>query len=137
MQLLKLLTYCEDHFIHFIINLLFIICLSYIHYLIYKELHICMYNRKDLRVYKKNSGCLPSKAYLVISRSSSSPNSPPIRDGSPTTITSCVASVNPDALGDFFLLDVLFIPVLGVDEFVFVDLRFRLVLGARGVSAAR
>lgn len=27
--------------------------------------------------------------------------------------------------------------MLGVDEFVFVDLRFRLVLGARGVSAAR
>lgn len=73
----------------------------------------------------------------MISRSSSSPNSPPIRDGSPTTITSCVASVNPAALGDFFLLEVLFIPVLGVDEFAFVDLRFRLGLGARGVSAAR
>ena len=27
--------------------------------------------------------------------------------------------------------------MLGVDEFVFVDLRFRLGLGARGVSAAR
>lgn len=75
--------------------------------------------------------------YLVMSRSSSSPNSPPIRDGSPTTITSCVAKVNPEVLGDFFLLEVLFIPVFGVDEFVFVDLRFLLVLGARGVSAAR
>lgn len=52
-------------------------------------------------------------------------------------MTSCVANVNPDALGDFFLLDVLFMPVLGVDEFVVVDLRFLLVLGARGVSAAR
>lgn len=45
--------------------------------------------------------------------------------------------MNPAALGDFFLLEVLLIPVFGVDEFVFVDLRFRLVLGARGVSAAR
>ena len=27
--------------------------------------------------------------------------------------------------------------MLGVDEFVFVDLRFRLGLGARGVSATR
>lgn len=77
------------------------------------------------------------KTYLVMSRSSSSPNSPPIREGSPTTMTSCVANVNPDVLGDFFLLDVLFIPVLGVEEFAFVDLRFRLVLGARGVSAVR
>ena len=74
--------------------------------------------------------------YLVISRSSSSPNSPPIREGSPTTMTSCEARVNPEVLGDFFLLDVLFMPVLGVDELAFVDLRFRLVLGARGVSAA-
>lgn len=70
-----------------------------------------------------------------MSRSSSSPNSPPIREGSPTTITSWVARVNPDVLGDFFLLEVLFIPVLGVDEFVFVGFRFRLVLVARGVSA--
>ena len=45
--------------------------------------------------------------------------------------------MNPAALGDFFLLEVLLIPVFGVDEFVFVDLRFRLVLGALGVSAAR
>lgn len=51
-------------------------------------------------------------------------------------MTSCVARVNPDVLGDFFLLDVLFIPVLGV-EFALVDFRFRLVLGGRGVSAVR
>lgn len=43
--------------------------------------------------------------------------------------------MNPEVLGDFFLPDVLFIPLLGADEFAFVDFRFRLVLGARGVSA--
>ena len=84
--------------------------------------------------------CAPPKivartTHLVISRSSSSPNSPPIREGSPTTMTSWDASVNPEVLGDFFLPDVLFIPLLGADEFAFVDLRFRLVLGWRGVSA--
>lgn len=73
--------------------------------------------------------------HLVISLSSSSPNSPPMRDGSPTTITSCVAIAKPEVLGDFFLFDVLLFPVLGVDEFAVVALRFRLVLAGRTVSA--
>lgn len=45
--------------------------------------------------------------------------------------------VNFVVLGDFFLFEVLFILVLGVDEFVFVDLRFRFGFGVRGVFVVR
>ena len=95
---------------------------------------------RDVYYVESNTNLCSTKivartTHLVISRSSSSPNSPPIREGSPTTMTSWDASVNPEVLGDFFLPDVLFIPLLGADEFAFVDLRFRLVLGWRGVSA--
>ena len=70
------------------------------------------------------------KPFIFISKLSSHE-----RDGSPTTITSCVAIAKPEVLGDFFLFDVLLFPVLGVDEFAVAALRFRLVLAGRTVSA--
>ena len=81
-------------------------------------------------------------SHLVINLSSSSPNSPPMSDGSPTTITSCEAKEKaPDAGAAAGLWLFFFEPLLpdddGVEELgVEVDLRFRLVLGALVGSGA-
>lgn len=60
-----------------------------------------------------------------------------IRDGLLIIIIFCVVRVNFVVLGDFFLFEVLFILVLGVDEFVFVDLCFCFGFGVCGVFVVR